>query len=87
MLAEQMGYTLPEAMMDERPSSLVFDFNALDKYDIDLDKLPSNATLLNEPISYLVKHRQVLLVAGVIILSLSMVIAMQYMTIQQKKID
>ncbi|BAC96752.1 conserved hypothetical protein [Vibrio vulnificus YJ016] len=86
MLAEQMGYTLPEAMMDERPSSLVFDFNALDKYDIDLDKLPSNATLLNEPVSYLVKHRQVLLVAGVIILSLSMVIAMQYMTIQQKKL-
>ncbi len=86
MLAEQMGYTLPEAMMDERPSSLVFDFNALEKYDIDLDKLPPNATLLNEPISYLVKHRQVLLVAGVIILSLSMVIAMQYMTIQQKKL-
>ncbi|WP_134736944.1 HD-GYP domain-containing protein, partial [Escherichia coli] len=48
--------------------------------------LPSNATLLNEPVSYLVKHRQVLLVAGVIILSLSMVIAMQYMTIQQKKL-
>ncbi|EGQ7698963.1 HD domain-containing protein [Vibrio vulnificus] len=86
MLAEQMGYTLPEAMMDERPSSLVFDFNALEKYGIDLDKLPPNATLLNEPISYLVKHRQVLLVAGVIILSLSMVIAMQYMTIQQKKL-
>ncbi|HAS6347142.1 TPA: HD domain-containing protein [Vibrio vulnificus] len=86
LLAKKMGFDVTNSQSMNAAQTPIFQYDALEKYGIEVRQLPKNAVIVNQPVSYISRHLHVLLISGVIIVSLSLVIAMQFMTIQQKKL-
>jgi len=54
----------------------IYDYQVVKRYNIDLNKLPDNTQLINNPPTFFYKHRQVLVPAVVIILLLTVFLLM-----------
>lgn len=68
------------------PVKTVFDHHELKKFNISKKIVPSDANILNQPISYFEKNKNVLIINGIIILNLLIVIAFfVYLWLTQKK--
>ncbi|OXX44371.1 phosphodiesterase [Vibrio sp. V17_P4S1T151] len=63
----------------------VFDYQAMQRHQIDMKALPQDVLVLNRPLSYFEQHWKVLLAASFIILCLLVVIVMQGVTLRQKR--
>ncbi|MGC7845075.1 hypothetical protein ACP3XQ_18075 [Vibrio anguillarum] len=63
----------------------VFDYQAMQRHQIDMKALPQDVLVLNRPLSYFEQHWKVLLTASFIILCLLVVIVMQGVTLRQKR--
>jgi len=63
----------------------IFDYIELEKYNINLENLPSNALIINEPISYFAKHKFIILTSIAIISLLMVIIIILLLNIKQKK--
>lgn len=58
----------------EANNQFIFDYRALKDHSIDLNRLPDHAVIINRPENYFQRHRDVILIATVIIIGLLMVI-------------
>ena len=63
----------------------VFDYNGLVKYDMDIDMLPKNTTVLNKPVSFYEMHKTVIIISSLVILILVTVIVMLMFNIKKRK--
>jgi len=67
-------------------TKLIFDYNALDKYNIDIELLPKNAIILNNPVSFYNDHKIVILFSIFIIFILLIIITILLINIRKRKI-
>ena len=66
-------------------TKLIFDYKALEKYNLSVDKLPKNAIILNRPISFYHKHKIVIWISLVIIYILIIIIFLLLKNIKKRK--
>jgi len=66
-------------------TKFIFDYNALKKYDMDIDKIPKDAIILNKPISYFQEHKVVIVISFIIIITLIFIITILLINIDKRK--
>ncbi|MCG8530334.1 MAG: HD domain-containing protein [Desulfovibrionales bacterium] len=62
----------------------IYDYNALRKYDIDMSKVPAEATFINRPESFFMQHFKAIVPAAGIILVLSLILFLTYKNLQKQ---
>ncbi|NQY93028.1 MAG: sensor histidine kinase [Campylobacteraceae bacterium] len=65
----------------------IFDYIELEKYNINIQDLPSNTLVINKPLSYFNKHKFIILTSFAIISLLMIIIVILLLNIKQKKIS
>ncbi|MEA3498608.1 MAG: ABC transporter substrate binding protein, partial [Campylobacterota bacterium] len=66
-------------------TKLVFDYNSLIKYDMNIKNIPNSAVILNKTISFFEKHKLVIVISSVIVLILLIIITILLINIKQRK--
>lgn len=61
-------------LVNESPNIFIFDYNQLNKYGVALNKLPLGATIINQPVTFWVKHKTVILISLIISLTLLVIV-------------
>lgn len=67
-------------------TKLIFDYNGLKAFNIDLKKIPKNAIILNKPKSYYEVHKNIIFISIIILLILIFIIALLLINIKKRKI-
>ncbi len=69
----------------EGATNFVFDYNGLIKYNMDIGNIPQDAIILNKPISYYDKHKNIILISIAIIILLIVIIIILIINIKKRK--
>jgi len=73
------------AVQKEGATKFVFDYNGIKKYNMDIKNIPQNSIILNKPISYYDKHKNIILISIAIIILLIVIIIMLIINIKKRK--
>ncbi len=86
---ELLGAKLPDPIQInieiQKDTAAVFNYGALNKYDIPESALPTNAIIIGKPISFIEKNFLILAVTGSIILMLILVILVLFILLKRKR--
>ncbi|WP_242954821.1 bifunctional diguanylate cyclase/phosphodiesterase [Clostridium massiliodielmoense] len=66
------------------PSKYVFNYNELRKYNISIDKLPKNCTIINKPYSFFYQYKKYIVAIGMLILILTTFIVILSINIKKR---
>jgi len=73
------------AVQKRGTTKFVFDYNGLVKYNMNIKNIPQNAIILNKPVSYFDKHKNIILVSVVVIIILFVVIMQLLISAKKEK--
>ncbi|WP_291651145.1 ABC transporter substrate binding protein [Clostridium sp.] len=68
----------------ESPGKFIFNYNELSKYDMSIDKLPSNYNIINKPFSFYSTYKIQIYIVSIIILSLVILIVILVINIKKR---
>ncbi|UMB60650.1 PAS domain S-box protein [Lutibacter sp. A80] len=75
-------------IVTKSPNILMFDYNQLNKHNIELNKLPNNAIILNKPITFWEKHKLLIVPSLIVLLALLiLILVLSGNIIKRKKIE
>jgi PAS domain S-box-containing protein len=72
-------------VMTKGPTKYIFDYNELKKYNMNLNMIPKDATILNKPVSFYEMHKTIILISIVIISILFTIIILLVLNIKKRK--
>ncbi|WP_262415412.1 HD domain-containing phosphohydrolase [Vibrio sp. SCSIO 43132] len=85
LLAKDVPLNLSEDLPSAKQHSDIFNFRALKRFGIPTYSLPTNAFVINKPSSFIEDNLEMLVYSGTIISILIVIIALQSVSIRQKK--
>ncbi|CCN68413.1 HD domain-containing phosphohydrolase [Vibrio nigripulchritudo] len=85
LLAKDVPLNLSEDLPSAKQHSDIFNFRALKRFGIPAYSLPTNAFVINKPSSFIEDNLEMLVYSGTIISILIVIIALQSVSIRQKK--
>ncbi|WP_237324224.1 HD domain-containing phosphohydrolase [Vibrio penaeicida] len=85
LLGKELPLLLSPSLPDSKPYQDLFNYDALNKFNISKFMLPKNAEIVNEPTSFVEANLRILFISGSIITILVVIIAMQSVSIRQKR--
>ena len=75
--------TIP--VLEKGVTKLIFDYSSMQKYNLDIAKLPQGALILHKPINFYQKHKIVLWISTIIIFVLLFIISLLLLSIKKRK--
>lgn len=78
------GQPVIPLQLDANVHKSIYDYQRLKKFNIALDKLPIEASLINKPESFFIKHNKALIPALAIIFILSLILFLTYNNLQKQ---
>ena len=72
-------------LVTESPNVFTFDYKQLIKYDVELNKLPQNSIILNQPITFWEKHKLLIVPSLVVLLALLVLVLVLSGNIYKRK--